>query len=65
MTALADALEASGHLPPMPGTYHRIADRTDPQLSNAFWNHTCPVTGCSTWVPNHRYRCTRHDRETT
>ena len=60
MTALADALEAAGHLPPMPGL-HKKPDRTDPQLSMHYWNHACPTPTCITWVPNHRRGCARHE----
>lgn len=61
MTALADALEASGHLPPVPG--RRVQDRTDPQLAIHYWNHPCPQPGCMAWVPNHRRWCADHPKE--
>lgn len=57
MTALADALEASGHLPAAPA--RRQQDRTDPQLAMHYWNHHCPR--CVTWVPNHRTYCLTHE----
>ena len=59
MTALADALEASGHPPPIPG--RRRPDRTEPQLAMHYWNHSCPR--CLTWVPNHRTFCTTHEED--
>lgn len=65
MTALADALELAGHLAPVPtpASFHRTPDRTDPQLSNAHWNHACPTSGCMAWVPNHRRGCADHTEE--
>lgn len=59
MTALADALEASGHLPPMPGRKQPDRFGADPQLSMRYWNHPCPR--CVTWVPNHRTYCMTHE----
>jgi hypothetical protein len=60
VTALADALEASGHLPPPP--FHKRPERSsDPQLAMHYWNHSCPR--CTTWVPNHRTYCMAHEEK--
>lgn len=67
MSALAAALEAAGHLAPVPSpaSFHRAPDRTDPQLTILYWNHACPAVGCMAWVPNHRRGCAGHNEETT
>lgn len=51
------------HPPPLPA--RRVERDDDPQTSNAHWNHLCPASGCGTWVPNHRDRCTDHEETTT
>lgn len=33
----------------------------DPQCSVSYWNHPCPAPLCTTWVPNHRAACARHE----